>query len=435
MRRIYIEAFFGLLVLFTLSLFAYEIIIYQLNTDYDFVLEDLEGAAFREVLMTISDHQGKENALAVLKEFIDNTAKTLTVFPSSDVPDEVKNYFDNDRIHPFTFYDGERDFWFMLSSPDVIYRVQPDVESDLRKAIEFDDDILWGFILGGFFIYTSGLIWFLSRRVRTLEEATMKFAQGDFNSRAPTGSRYRVGSLNDSFNYMADKISDLITSNRSLTNSVAHDLRTPVFRIQWQAEMLQDESLTQDQHEKVASIIEDTEEMEQMVDELLYFAKVERPDSVLNIEAIDLNQFMHALTNKLPDVKAEMVKVEVEHSLFIEGDSALLKRAINNLLSNALRYAEQKIRLSAMLENDAVLIIVEDDGPGIPTDHWNFIFDPFYSADPSRNKTNTGFGLGLAIVKLIIERHGGHAEVGASMLGGAKFVLRLPRLSEESDKR
>ncbi|NUW67591.1 ATP-binding protein [Vibrio coralliilyticus] len=435
MRRIYIEAFFGLLVLFTLSLVAYEIIIYQLNTDYDYVLEDLEGAAFRDVLMTISDHQGKDQALIVLNEFIANTAKTLTAFPSSDVPEEVKNYFTNDRIHPFTFYDDERDFWFMLSSPDTIYRVQPDVESDLRKAIEFDDDILWGFILGGFFIYTSGLIWFLSRRVRTLEEVTMKFAQGDFNSRAPTGSRHRVGSLNDSFNYMADKISDLITSNRSLTNSVAHDLRTPVFRIQWQAEMLQDESLTKDQHDKIASIIEDTEEMEQMVDELLYFAKVERPDSAFNIEIIELAPFMHGLTNKLPETKLNLVSLEIQDNLFVEADSALLKRAVNNLLSNALRYADEKIQLSAKLENETILFTVEDDGPGIPADHWNFIFDPFYSADPSRNKANTGFGLGLAIVKLIVERHGGRAEVGASLLGGAKFTLQIPRMSDESDKR
>ena len=435
MRRFYIEAFFGLLVFFYGSLVAYDTIVNQLNTDNEYVLEDLEGAAFRDLLMTISDSQGQEQALIVLNNFVDNTTKTLAEFPRSGVPDEVKNHFNNDRAYPFTFYDDERDFWFMLSSVDTIYRIQPDAESYLRKAIEFDDVILLGFILGGFFIYTSGLIWFLSRRINALELATMKFAQGDFNFRAPTSSRLRVGSLNESFNYMANKISYLITSNRSLTNSVAHDLRTPIFRIQWQAEMLQDENLTQQQHEKIASIIEDTEEMEQMVYDLLYFAKVERPDSVLNIERLECNPYLKGIVSKLPKNNTVIVDFCTAEDLFVGADGALLKRAINNLLSNALRYAEQNILLSATMENEEVVFIVEDDGPGIPSDHWNFIFDPFYSADPSRNKANTGFGLGLAIVKLIIERHGGQVEVGASILGGAKFTLRLHRLSDESDKQ
>ncbi|WP_341665682.1 ATP-binding protein [Vibrio sp.] len=412
---------------------AYEFIVYQMNTDYDYVLEDLEGAAFREVLMSISESQGEKEALSVLRDFINQTAKTLTIYPITKVPAEVKSYFSGDRTHLFTFYDDEREFWFMLSSPDIVYRVKPDVESSLRKAIAFDDDLLWGFILAGFFIYTSVFIWFLSRRVRVLEEATVKFAQGDFNSRAPTGSRYRVGSLNDSFNYMADKISDLITSNRSLTNSIAHDLRTPIFRIQWQAEMLQDENLTQEQHGKIASIIEDTEEMEQMADELLYFAKVERPETVLNIEPIELLTYVEGLVNKLPGNHRDIVELEVPDSIVIQADSALIKRVINNLLSNALRYVDQKIRLSAKLDENDVFITIEDDGPGIPAEHWSVIFDPFYSADPSRNKLNTGFGLGLAIVKLIIDRHAGNIEVGVSPLGGAKFTICIPRLSSLPD--
>ncbi|MBU2895111.1 ATP-binding protein [Vibrio hepatarius] len=429
MRRFYIEAFAGLLLLFTLSLMAYEVLVYQINTDYDYVLEDLEGAAFREILMSISETQGEKEALGILRDFTNQTAKTLKVFPLSNVPSAVKEYFNHERTHLFTFYDDEREFWFMLSSPDIVYRIKPDVESSLRRAIAFDDDLLWGFIIVGFFIYTSGLIWFLSRRVRVLEEVTVKFAQGDFNSRAPTGSRHRVGSLNDSFNYMADKISDLITSNRSLTNSIAHDLRTPIFRIQWQAEILQDENLTQVQHDKIASIIEDTEEMEQMADELLYFAKVERPETVLNIESIELLTYVKGLVSKLPSNHYNIIELDIPDSIVAEIDSALIKRAISNLISNALRYVNRKIRVSALRDMGDVLIVVEDDGPGIPVEHWNAIFDPFYSVDPSRNKSNAGFGLGLAIVKLITDRHGGSSQVGVSSLGGAKFTLRIPCLS------
>ncbi|WP_076587714.1 ATP-binding protein [Vibrio ostreicida] len=435
MRRIYIEALSGLLVLFTLSLVAYEVIIFQFNTDYYYVLEDLEGAAFRDVLVSVSQVQGQEQALNILQAFVDKTAKTLTVFSSADVPLQVKDYFQSDHPHPYTFYDEDRRFWFMLSSPEIIYRIQPDVESALRQAIEFDDDILWGFIFVGFFVYTSGFIWFLNRRIRILESATMKFAKGDFNSRAPTGSRYRVGSLNGSFNYMADKISDLITSNRSLTNAVAHDLRTPLFRMQWQAEILQEEPLTPSQHDKIASVIEDIEEMEQMVDELLYFAKVERPDSTLNIETIELEEYLGNIVTKRHGLKHVEIVVDVGKNLVIDADSALLKRALNNLLSNAQRYAKRQIYLRAKTHQQSLMFCVEDDGLGIAREHWSSIFDPFYSADPSRNKANTGFGLGLAIVKLIVERHHGWIEVGESHLGGAKFTFAIPNLSTAYDKQ
>ena len=198
--------------------------------------------------------------------------------------------------------------------------------------------------------------------------------------------------------------------------------------------MLQDESLTRVQHEKIASIIEDTEEMEQMVDELLYFAKVERPDTILNIEPIALRAYIEVLLNKnFPNNHRNMVVLDVPEAMIIDADSALVKRLINNLLSNALRYVDQEVRLSANQDEDAIFIIMEDDGPGIPVEHWSAIFEPFYSADRSRNKSNTGFGLGLAIVKLIIDRHGGNICVGASSLGGAKFTIRIPRLSHLTD--
>lgn len=102
----------------------------------------------------------------------------------------------------------------------------------------------------------------------------------------------------------------------------------------------------------------------------------------------------------------------------------MIKRALDNLLSNASRYAKSKIELSVVY-GECVIITVEDDGNGIDEVHWPQIFDPFYSADPARNKSSSGAGLGLAIVKMVANKHKGSVKVEASELGGAKFVLSL----------
>lgn len=428
MRRIYLESFIGLLILFTLSIFAYEYIIYELNPDYDYVLQEREGEAFRDMVLTIYQNQGKEAAIDTMERVVEKTAKTLFVVNLSDVPKDVANFFAQDQSNLNIYFDEERHFWFKLLEPNEIYYISPDFQTELRQAIEFDDDIVWGFILGGFFVYSLCLILFLSRRVRLLENATVKFAQGDFNVRAPTKGRDTVGRLNTSFNYMADKISNLIASNRFLTNAVAHDLRTPIFRIQWQAEMLQDQNLSKEQHDKIASIIEDTEEMERMVDELLYFAKMERPETELSLEQLNLNRFLPDVVQRLPNSRDINIALDIESNVELCADRSLLKRGVVNLLSNAVKYAKDQVQLSVKESDGHLVLIVEDDGNGIPSEHWSLIFQPFYSADASRNKENSGFGLGLAIVDLIVKRHQGTVEVGQSTLGGAQFTLTFPKL-------
>ena len=107
-------------------------------------------------------------------------------------------------------------------------------------------------------------------------------------------------------------------------------------------------------------------------------------------------------------------------------DSWLFRRALSNLILNAITYGRSVTKLNVSMEQDFISISVEDNGDGIPESHWPSIFKPFYSTDRSRNKSASGFGLGLAIVDLIVKRHYGHIEVGHSSLGGAKFTIKLP---------
>ncbi|USH05427.1 HAMP domain-containing protein [Grimontia kaedaensis] len=427
MWRIYIESFIGLFVLFIVSSFAFNFFVYELTTDYDYMLEDMEAAAFQNLVNTLDEQHDDTAIKQLLAEYAKSTANTLNLVHADNIPAEVKDYFSGDNIpHPFSFLDENRGLWFTLSDSPSFYHLAPDIETLVRQKIEFSDSLFFVFILGGFLVYSTWLIWFLSRRVRVLQSVTADFAKGNLNARAPTNSGSKVGKLNDSFNEMADKISLLITSNRSLTQAVAHDLRTPIFRIQWQAELIKEEAQSEELRKKVTSIIEDTEEMEQLVDELLYFAKIGRQDRSLTKEAFLALSFIQHLVERLPNRENREIELVIEPDISLLADKPLLKRAIENILTNAVRYAESTVKVICQQNGRSSQIIVEDDGPGIPDEYRESVFEPFFSVDPSRNKANMGHGLGLAIVKLIVEKHDGHAVFEESTKGGAKLILTIP---------
>ncbi|EOD79674.1 Sensory histidine kinase in two-component regulatory system with RstA [Grimontia indica] len=427
MWRIYIESFIGLFVLFIVSSFAFNLFVYELTTDYDYVLEDMEAAAFQNLVNTLHEQHDDKAIKQLLAEYAQSTANTLNLVHADNIPAEVKDYFSGNNIpHPFSFLDENRGLWFTLSDSPNFYHLAPDIETLVRQKIEFSDSLFFVFILGGFLVYSTWLIWFLSRRVRVLQRVTADFAKGNLNARAPTNSGSKVGKLNDSFNEMADKISLLITSNRSLTQAVAHDLRTPIFRIQWQAELIKEEAQSEELRKKVTSIIEDTEEMEQLVDELLYFAKIGRQDRSLTKETLPAAPFIQHLVERLPNRQNREIEVIIEPDISLLADKPLLKRAIENILTNAVRYAESTVTVICQQNGNTTQIIVEDDGPGIPEEYRESVFEPFFSVDPSRNKANMGHGLGLAIVKLIVEKHDGHAVFEESAKGGAKLIVTIP---------
>ncbi|MEF1164642.1 ATP-binding protein, partial [Vibrio parahaemolyticus] len=212
-------------------------------------------------------------------------------------------------------------------------------------------------------------------------------------------------------------------------NAVAHELRTPIFRLQWQADLLADSSLNEQQTKYVNSIVEDIDEMEEMVEELLYYAKMERPETELRTESLELNSLLLDLKDKwqqetpLPITVKDTDCKEAQ----IKTDPKLLKRALDNLLRNAMRYADSQIMLEVTEDEEHCMISIHDDGNGIDEKDWPHLFEAFYSADKSRNKSTSGFGLGLAIVRQIMELQRGDVSISHSPLGGACFTVSLPK--------
>ncbi|PMJ91705.1 ATP-binding protein [Vibrio sp. 10N.261.55.A7] len=440
MRRIYLESIVGLISCFILSLFLYEVTVYQLNTDYDYVLDDYEAQAYQELVDNIAINQGLEAAHEAMDKFVATSRSKVTAFSSNDaLPDNVANYF-AEYADKMVYHDEERLLWFRLTDSSKTYLYEPDEQSFVRQKIELESNLIWGFFLFGFLLYGFGHLFIIFRRVKRLEQATLRFSEGDFSARADISGGKTIGSMGQTFNLMAERISQLIDSNRSLTNAVAHELRTPVFRIQWQAEMLKDSALDSEQNTKVDSIIEDTEEMEQMVDELLHFARFERGKMDLELETVQLDDYLNQAIKrwgKESDLKIDsrVHRADSQQTFLLNADKKLLGRALDNLVRNALKFAESKVLIETKAGKDVVSISVHDDGPGVSIEHRSHLFDPFYIADKARSKAKSGHGLGLSIVDKICEQHNASIEVSDSEhLGGALFKISFPVCNEPADK-
>ena len=124
------------------SLLAYELIIYGVNTDYDHVLQEREGNAFRNVLLSISEQQGAQAAVDALKHVVSETSRKLLIVRVENLPEDVGHFFSTEHIEDSIYYD-DREPWFKLTDPNLVFHIVPDKKSDLWRAIQFDDDIGW----------------------------------------------------------------------------------------------------------------------------------------------------------------------------------------------------------------------------------------------------------------------------------------------------
>lgn len=422
MGRIYIEYLVGLTAIFLVSIYSYGFIVYELSTDYEYILRDHEAEAYQKLINIISTENGLDLAEATLADYATQTRQKLRIISVDAAPEAVQRSFE--KTNSDIFYYDETDLWFRLNNSNKLYELTKDKSTFLRQKIKFENRLIWVFAISGFALSGIFLVWRINRRLNNLEQVTVAFANGELSERASEKNSIKLGTLNRSFNVMADKIRDLVNSNKSLTNAVAHELRTPIFRIQWHAESLSDFKLTEHEHKAVSRIIADTEEMEDMVDELLYYARLERVDSELARKPLDINLWLEeriSLWQK--ETELELIQITAKTPACLNVDLKLFNRAVDNIVRNAFKFANTKIAVELWSTDKEVVVEIHDDGKGVGTEHWPHLFEPFYSANAARNKGKTGHGLGLAIVKQICDRHGARVSVGESYLGGACFSL------------
>ncbi|BCA27605.1 ATP-binding protein [Metapseudomonas otitidis] len=288
-----------------------------------------------------------------------------------------------------------------------------------------------GLSLIGLTIYL--LVRQLERRLLGLEAAATRIAHGKLDARVPARGADSVGRLAAAFNGMAEQLQQLLSVQRELVRAVSHELRTPVARLRFGLEMIADAETDTARRKYMEGMDGDIQELDKLVDEMLTYARLEQGTPALNFQRVDLDALMEQVIAELAPLRPA-IRVErghafgrVEEGAWVEAEPRYLHRALQNLVSNAMRHAESRVRLSFQIGEALCRIDVEDDGPGVPESAWERIFTPFLRLDDSRTRASGGHGLGLSIVRRIIYWHSGRAQIGRSeALGGAQFSLVWP---------
>ncbi|MFK7926726.1 MAG: ATP-binding protein [Myxococcota bacterium] len=299
----------------------------------------------------------------------------------------------------------------------------------LQMTSDGPGDLRW-FFLGGSLLFTAIAVLVplvpLRRRLIALGDATERLKGGDLDARVQLSGRPGpVQEVSVQFNAMADQIQGLVGAHESLLQSVSHELRTPIARLLFSIELLDSETDPARATELRDQMRDTVLEARTLTAELLTFTRLGEGAPDLAREPVDLTELVDDAAARWDGTTVSRPNTEI----LVDGDPRLLFRAIDNVVANAVRYANPPT-VTLTTSDDLVQLWVDDDGEGIPEAVREQVFDPFVRLEASRSKDTGGTGLGLAIVRRIALRHGGTCHVETSPAGGARLVLTLPLASE-----
>lgn len=421
MTRLFISLYLGLLATLYLFVTVAHLINTYLYVDIDNIIRSDNFIAEVMMLEELDKHITLEHRQALMNIIAEKNQSIIGPVIVDKIPRHIQQALQKQK----TWFDDEEYNYFTAFSPTTYYRIKYNETHHLLKMEEtVDEAILLALVL---FVATACFIWLfgLHRKLIRVETTLVYISQGDLSARAPTKKRFQVGQLNTCVNTMAEQMESLLGSHKQLTHVIAHEFRSPLFRMQMLLEML----ITA-KKENIMFHIKGLEDeifyLEDLVEELLSYARMERAELKLTMEHVNIAIFSEKLQQKLLiECKTNLHwfnQLDTERSVLL--DQSLTARAITNLVKNADRYGESDIYVSIEEIDSSIVICVEDNGKGITEQQQSNIFEPFHQINGANQKV--GFGLGLAIVKEIAQLHFGTIKVMGSKYGGAKFVLTLP---------
>jgi signal transduction histidine kinase len=286
-------------------------------------------------------------------------------------------------------------------------------------------------VLAGF--VALAVVWVLARGItsplREMVEATEAMARGDFSKRITATSHDEVGTLARSFNQMAAELAETDRQRRDLVANVSHELRTPITALQAKLENIVD-GVEQPDAETLQTMLAQVERLGRLVQQLLDLSRLESGTLPLDRRPFELAPMLeHAIREsrlQSPDVHFE---VETQPRDFgLVADAERIHQVVANLVENAVRHSPPGgtviVRATAIAGGARIEVL--DEGPGIPAEQAERVFERFYRADTARSSTAGGAGLGLAIARWIAELHGGEIHVEANEPHGCRMVATIP---------
>ena len=318
---------------------------------------------------------------------------------------------------------GNNNYWFstskfknaveikIRSGRDVIEFLVPKEMVSTSSVRLF---VLWT-TLPSFVLIVIALI-FLKNQTKPLvklAKAAERFGKGDYVNDFRASGSQEIRKAAFEFDRMAKRINRHLNQRAEMLSGISHDLRTPLTRLKLQLAMLKQKDIS----EKMSK---DIDEMERMLNDYLQFAKTQAQESTTKV---NLNSLLISIKKNFNNNKI-FIKDDGK-SIELTGRPTALKRSFENIIQNGLTYGN-KVFINIYRGNNRALILIEDDGPGIPEEQYKNVFKPFFRLDKSRSLNQSGVGLGLAIVEDIINSHGGNVQLGNSKYKGLQVKISLP---------
>tara|TARA_B100000401_G_scaffold150746_1_gene100437 strand:+ start:319 stop:1632 length:1314 start_codon:yes stop_codon:yes gene_type:complete len=272
---------------------------------------------------------------------------------------------------------------------------------------------LW-ITLPAFLLIAIALI-FLKNQTRpiiNLARASEKFGRGeDVGEYRPSGA-LEIRQAGYEFERMRKRIIRHLNQRSEMLSGISHDLRTPLTRIKLQLAFIKDKQLSN-------KLSEDVIEMEKMLNEYLQFSKNRSSEKG---QKFDLSKL---LKDTIKKYNKKNIIADITQNILFHGKKTLINRCISNILDNSLKYAKN-IKVNLKKSSNNIILLIDDDGPGIPKNEYENVFKPFYKIDKSRGETKSSVGLGMSIASDIVQSHGGNIKLEKSILKGLQVRITLP---------
>ena len=251
-----------------------------------------------------------------------------------------------------------------------------------------------------------------TRPITALAKAAERFGKGEEIEEFKPSGAAEIRQAGFEFDKMRKRILRHLNQRSEMLSGISHDLRTPLTRMKLQMAFVKDKDIAN-------KLTEDINEMEKMLNEYLQFTS---SSYLEKDELFDLSDLIEEIINKYNN---ENISKDLPVRIYFNGRKNLIRRCVNNLIDNALKYGE-KVNIELSKKTTNIFINIEDDGPGIPEKEYDNVFKPFYKIDKGRAETKSSVGLGLSIASDIIRSHGGNVKLEKSSLNGLGVRIFLP---------
>jgi two-component system, OmpR family, sensor kinase len=270
-------------------------------------------------------------------------------------------------------------------------------------------------------VMISVAVWLypLIRQLNRLRKTAKHFGEGDLTQRIKLGKYSYIADIEEEFNHMATRIESLMSDVKLLSSAVSHDLRTPLARIRFGIDTLEEEEDPKQQKLYINKISRNVDEMTSLVESLLKYARLDQSFVEINKSRCDLSELVGEVIATYHANTDLLIESALHKNSWVHADQQFISMLVNNLLSNACRYAQTQILVSVVKQDSYFAIIVEDDGKGFDLSEAHNLLKPFVRSkiDIQNQK---GHGLGLAIVKRISDWHDAKISISKSkILAGA----------------